>query len=223
MLHTVGIGARFSHAGSSEETGCEASDLAKGPIYWKRARVLFMIRDPMDTVVSSWFQASYRSRVYDGDLASFIRDSRFGLRKIMLFHLMWLETRHRFRAFSVLRYESLQEEPFAAFHRTALFLTGRDLPDHIITQAVEAGRFEAMRRLETSGAGAEFLGVALTPRVQGAPETYKTRRGVIGGWRNYLTGADAAYAEALAQDLDYRSRLGAADVTFAPWSPHGDG
>lgn len=215
MLHAAGLEVPFSHAGSSEVRGRRAAELKAGLEYWRRHRILFMIRDPRDTAVSAYFQALHRSKVYEGDLAAFLRDPRFGLEKILLFHLMWLEARERFGDFALLRYEALQADPAGAFRSAAHFLARRAPDPGGVERAVEAGRFEAMRRLEESGEGAGLFGASLAPARPGQPESYKTRRGVVGGWRDYFRDDDAAFAEALFEEHDYWWRLSAAGIDTA--------
>ncbi|HYG47179.1 MAG TPA: sulfotransferase domain-containing protein [Allosphingosinicella sp.] len=215
MLHAARLEALFSHAGSSEARALEAHELTEALDYWQRHRVLFMIRDPRDTAVSAWFQARHRAEVYPGDLPGFLRDPRFGIEKILLFHLMWLEARERFPDFAVLRYESLQSEPDRAFRAAARFLAGVPPGDGRVARAVEAGRFGSMRRLEESGEGAALFGQALAPGRGGGPESYKTRRGVVGGWRDEFSGEDSAFAEALFREHDYWARLDRAGVPAA--------
>lgn len=212
MLHAAGLAVPFSHAGSSEVRGRRAAELNTGLEYWRRHRILFMIRDPRDTAVSAYFQARHRSKVYEGDLPAFLRDPRYGLEKILLFHLMWLEARERFRDFALLRYEALQADPAAAFRSAAHFLAGRVPDSGGVERAVEAGRFEAMRRLEEGGEGAELFGASLTPGSLGAPESYKTRRGIVGGWRDYFGEEDVAFAEGLFREHDYWRRLEGAEI-----------
>ena len=213
MLHTASIAAEFSHAGSSDEHAREAVELASGPVHWRRHRVLFMMRDARDTAVSAWFHARHRSRVYGGALESFLRDSRFGLEKIVLFHLLWLERRASFRGFALLEYEALQRSPVEAFAHAASFLGNRDLPETKVRAAVEAGSFEAMRKLEASGAGGALFGPRLSPGDADRHESYKTRRGAIGGWREDFTPGDVAFAEDMFDRHDYRRRLAEAGAT----------
>jgi hypothetical protein len=49
-----------------------------------------LIRDPQDTVVSFYFQATRRSRVYSGAFRNFLQDPRFGIERIIRFNLLWL-------------------------------------------------------------------------------------------------------------------------------------
>jgi len=209
MLHAAGVAVRFSHAGAGETRGLALEGLRAGPAYWRRNRVLFILRDPRDTAVSAFFQATRRSRVFHGDFASFLRDPVHGLEKILFYHLLWLEAAGTFKDFMLLEYEALQSDPMRHFGRAAGFLSSRPLDHSALARAVEAGRFGAMRRLEESGEGAALFGIALTPGDPEDPDSYKTRRGVVGGWRGYFAPADVALAESLFQLYRYEDRIAA--------------
>lgn len=214
MLEQAGLGGvRFSHAGSTEEACIAASAFSAGVRFWSRKRILLLIRDPRDTVVSFYFQATRRSRVYSGEFAGFLRDPRFGIERIMQFNLLWLRERRRFADFIVLAYEDLHAEPSVALRKASAFLCGRQLLEPEMRRAVRLSAFDEMRLLELSGAGAAHWGVRLTPGDPADPESFKTRRGVVGGWRDYFTAQDEAYAADLLDRYDYVSHVDAARQT----------
>jgi hypothetical protein len=212
MLDALGLAVPFSHAGSSDERGRTAAELGGGPSYWRRCKVLLLIRDPRDTAVSAWYHARYRSGRFGGDLATFLRDPHFGLEKVVSFHLLWAEARPRFPTCAVLHYEELQRRPEHELGRVAHFLAGRSFAPEAIARAAEAGSFQRMRALEAGGEGARRFGVALTPGDPLNPDSFKTRKGVSGGWAEALSAADKDYADALFGAHDYTARLAAAGI-----------
>ena len=214
MLRELGVdGVRFTHAGSSETSFLTARAFAWGIARWKGRRILLMIRDPRDTAVSLYFQATRRSRIYRGELPAFLRDPRFGLERVILFNLRWLRARCDFSAFCLLSYEELHAEPNAALGKAAAFLTGADPGAAELDRAVEASRFERMHALESSGAGAKQWGVRLAPGDVADRDSFKTRRGVAGGWRDYFSPADEAFAAALLEQHAYFARVAEAAET----------
>jgi hypothetical protein len=52
-----------------------------------------------------------------------------------------------------------------------------------------------MREDELSGRGAERFGEAMIPGDRSDPCSFKTRRGVVGGWRDYFDAEDTEYAD----------------------------
>lgn len=207
LLHELSLRTPFTHAGSSEEQAALFEELPPAIDYWRRKRVLFLLRDPRDTLVSSWFQATRRSRVYEGSLQEYLRDPRFGIEKIVRFHRLWLDSRQTFPDLLPLSYEALLREPEQEFRRAVSFLTRRDPLQELLTAAVERASFASMRRLEAGGTGKALFGLRLVPGDAGDPESFKTRRGVAGGWRDYFSDEDTGYAEAVFERHDYRTCL----------------
>jgi hypothetical protein len=214
MLEALGIEAEFSHAGSSEAHGRTADELRDGPAYWRGRRVLFLMRDPKDTAVSAWFQATRRARVYEGALPDFLRDPRYGIEKVVRFHLLWLESASRFRAFLPMQYDALRQDTARHLSQAARFLSGREAAPDSVAGAIEAGAFERMRALETSGEGAARYGARLSPADPNDPDSFKTRRGTIGGWKEHFSPDDTAFAEEVFDRLRYYQRL--AEAGLAP-------
>ena len=72
-----------------------------------------------------------------------------------------------------------------------------------------------MRALEASGEGARRYGFALAPADPARPESFKTRRGGSGGWREHFTAEQALLAERILAERDYSERMAAAELRFA--------
>ena len=80
-----------------------------------------------------------------------------------------------------------------------------------LERAVEISSFENMRRLEAGAAGArgtelvtELNKEALRPKDPGDPDSYKVRRGKVGGYTDYLDARDVAYLNRALERLDPR-------------------
>jgi hypothetical protein len=58
-----------------------------------------------------------------------------------------------------------------------------------------------MKKMETAGA---FASKILQPTDLGDPESFKVRRGKVGGFTDYLTGDDLKYAGEAMRKLDAR-------------------
>ena len=97
----------------------------------------------------------------------------------------------------------MHRDPHAALRRVGAFLTGGALADEDVARAVRETTFEKMREMEASGAGARRWGVRLRPGDPADPDSFKTRRGVVGGWRDYFSLDDEAYATELLSRHDY--------------------
>ena len=62
----------------------------------------------------------------------------------------------------------------------------------ILDLAAQAGEFENMQQLERTDALKNFR---LQPPTDGNPEGFKVRRGVVGGFRDYLTARDISWID----------------------------
>ena len=83
-----------------------------------------------------------------------------------------------------------------------LAVLGEPAPNTIIFEEVlEFSRFENMQKLEAAGA---FDSNILHPGDVRDPESFKVRRGKVGGYREYLSAADQQFAGEAMRGLDPR-------------------
>jgi hypothetical protein len=79
---------------------------------------------------------------------------------------------------------------------------GESSPDaEAFAHALAFSEFENMRKLEAAGA---FDSKILKPGDVTDPESFKVRRGKVGGYREYLSDEDQRYAEEVMKLLDPR-------------------
>jgi hypothetical protein len=185
MLHAVQLRLRFTHAGS------EGPHNFRGP--WRfGGKVVFLHRDPLDTVVSNYFHVTKRRQFTpdwrDCSMSDFVR-SRLGIVRIMDFNTTWLRAL-RTRSATIVTYEQMRADPGAVL-RLLLHSFDQTVDDETIQLAVAAGSFDIMRQQET--AGNKYNDVQLNLRDPSDPETYKVRRGIVGGYRDYLSAEDIEY------------------------------
>ncbi len=195
---------------------------------YRGQRVVLLVRDPRDAVVSNYFEVRYRTgpyapslkqlpglrahadriQPYAGDLKAFIRGEVGGLRTILAFYNGWAADHAFGRSWLLLRYEDLHARPLTELRRVTSFVGLPDVTDKVLSDAVAYARFENMHRMEAAGAFDSFV---LKPADAGNRETFKTRRGKVGGHREYCDPEDIAYMDAhvdreLADLYGYRSR-----------------
>lgn len=156
---------------------------------------LFLLRDPRDTVVSYFFQVTKRQRgsSLEGGLGGFVRDPGYGIDRILEF----LRSCDRSLAVDpgpalLLSYEALHRDPRSTL-RCVLEFFLESVSTEALDEALAFGRFESMQRLEREGVWAGNGRLAAPD--PGDPESLKTRRGLVGGYREYLVGDDLAYVE----------------------------
>jgi len=172
----------------------------------RRAPVVLLARDPRDTFVSLYLQITRRDpgtreEFSKTSMSELLRDKLFGIGSIVATMNDWLEEFSRCSDFFLLRYESLRAEPAEQF-RALLARLGQAAPDMSIFQtALEFSEFENMRKLEAAGA---FDSKILRARDVADPESFKVRRGKVGGYKDYLAAEDRRYAAGVLARLDRR-------------------
>ena len=184
---------KWHHGGGSLKVNCVPWDaLEFNHRLFDGKRILFLMRDPRDTLVSAYFHATKRIRVFDGDISTFVRSSERGILKWIAYHNMWHANRELLRSFRLVTYEALHATPVPTL-RSAIEAIGLDdTTDAELEAAIEFARFENLKKLEE---GAAVRKAALRPKDQDDPESFKVRKGRVGGYRQSLSDDDIAFIE----------------------------
>ena len=170
----------------------------------RRARIVLLVRDPRDCFVSLYLQMTRRDPSADAMLkrksvGELLRDNRFGIRSIVRAMNDWLDEFSGRKDFTIVRYEALRASPAEHFRDLLAVIGETTLDTSIFQEALEFSRFENMQKLEAAGV---FDSKILHPGDVRDPESFKVRRGKVGGFREYLSNEDLAYAAKAMRDLD---------------------
>ncbi len=187
----------YTHDGSSNTEGRHWNELSADKSAYREKRVLFLLRDPRDVAVSCFFQATKRKGLYEGTISDFIRDDHYGIRKIVTFFNQWHTARNIPAAFMSLTYEAMHADPAGSL-RAALEFIGAAVESRAIDSAVKYASFENMRSMEEQG---KFESRKLRPGKARDEESFKVRKGKVGGFVDYLNAEDCAYCDAVIREL----------------------
>lgn len=161
---------------------------------FRRKKVMLLIREPKDTMVSYYMQNRFRESPphFEGTIDEMVHDEIFGLDKYLSFYRSWAETGLKVADVLLIRYEQMHAAVDEVLGRTADFLGLEDLADATIQAAVEYGSFENMRKLEDRDA----LGMyALSRPRSDDTRSRKVRQGKIGGYKEQLSDELADYID----------------------------
>ncbi len=173
--------------------------------------VVFLLRDPRDIAVSEYFQSTRRASAYKRELYdvegedsmfSFVMRSSLGLPAICDYLNFWHQELAAWERVYRLYYETLRSDTEAEMARLLEFL-GQAFSADEIAAAVEFTSFAALKRKEREN---YFQNSRLQAANVDDPDSYKVRRGKVGGYRDYFNDAeleriDGFVAERLAPDL----------------------
>ena len=154
-------------------------------------KVVFLVRDPRDVLVSSWYHLRYREHIYQTELPTFIRDELVGVEKIVSFMNMFVENKDVPSNFLLMTYEDLHGKPRESFRSLMQFM-GIELDGDMLDQAIEASSFDRMRKMETRGAMREPW---MRPGAKNLDKALKVRKGKVGSYLEELSESDIAYLD----------------------------
>jgi hypothetical protein len=145
-------------------------------------RIVFLVRDPRDVVVSYWFHLSRHWERHTGDLAEFVRDPQFGIADILAYHETWAAVTEK-ESLLLVSYEELQADTFSSLRRICDFL---EIPvsDDTLRAAAAAGEFSRMREMELETAVGGYA------YDRSDDSALRMRRGRVHGFVDYLSIAE---------------------------------
>jgi hypothetical protein len=168
---------------------------------YKGKKVIFLVRDPRDTFVSNYFQKKKRvkeSRTlflfrkrgherrvpFEGELADFMDFPIGGFDSLLGFLGIWERERTTPAGFLLVRYEDLHEDPHRELRRALEFAGVTGVSDEVVDEAVRFASFDSMHKMEKEQA---FKVSKMRPADKNDGESFKTRKGKVGGYVDYLT------------------------------------
>ncbi len=172
-------------------------------------KIIFLVRDPKDVLVSYFFEWSKRRKLgYQKSLSSFIRED-FTLPKIVQFMNLWgEEMQKRPDDFVLVRYEDLHQSTSLQLKRVLQFLDVA-IDEALLEEAVSQSSFNNMLKMEASSKfGSDHR---LTPTNKEDRNSYKMRKGKVGGYKSYFGPEDLTYINqrlgSLLPLFDYKNQL----------------
>lgn len=175
-------------------------------------RGILLIRDPIDTAVSLYFQIQLRDmpdaglirtarlvlgrRAPPKDLATFLRHPGFGVKRVCQFNRAWIDHVGSDSRFIVVKYEMMRHSAEAEYKRILDHIApGRSFD---IDKIVRETSFEIMRKVEESTNDQTLMLGAKSKDDQ----SRKVRRGKVKGYVDYLDAAQCSEFEKIRADFD---------------------
>ena len=171
---------RFSHA--EREVGKQAlRDLSAREL--ASMRVIFLVRDPRDVLVSLYFHHTRRTGLVPPhvSLLEFL-DQYPSFTNVLWLYQSWFQRRDALKGFHLVRYEDLHRDAAGELTRIFHYLGISPPTVEQLSEAVRYASFDNMQKMEASG---NFDG-RLRAADPADPESRKVRQGKIGGFMDYL-------------------------------------
>lgn len=162
--------------------------------FYKGKRIILLLRDPRDIMVSSYYQAIKRQDdVFDGSLSDFVRDPKLGIGKLVDYQNTWLHQQDHFDDFLVITYEEMKHDAEKTLTSIVQFLNAHHVKKWKIKRAVKLFRFENMKLMEKSSILKMRYGKPLKPGKVSDQNSFKVRKGKVKGYKDILSSKDIEY------------------------------
>jgi len=179
--------------------------------HYKGHKLVLLVRDPRDVAVSQYFQWRYRMRPLkkalnaypphgaEVDIFDFVCNPDCGIPRIVAAFNTWARAMPALGDDVLLvRYEDLRADPAAVLRRVVTFTGTEGRPDHI-EAARDYADYENMKKREAGKEGMRGSGQRVKPGDEGNPDSFKVRRGKVGGYRDYFTPEQLGTIDAMVE------------------------
>ena len=168
-----------------------------GCFRYQKNRVILLIRDPRDVVVSHYYQVTKRVGIplkFDS-ISEFVRHRQYGIRRVIRFYQIWSRNRWIPKQLLIVRYEDLLTNGPAILTKILNFIDAKNVDPAIVDRVYEESQADKMRKLEMQG---KVEGM----RVFGTDQnSLKVRRAQSGSYRDELSEEDIKYCNELMRKL----------------------
>lgn len=189
---------KFTHDVSSLAAGRDYRTLKPDKTAYKDKKVIFLVREIKDVIVSAYFHATKRKKLFKGSISEFIRSNKYGVKKIVTFYNIWHANMDVPQDFLLVKYEDIHSDTKDMLRKVLNFIGVKDTPESVIENAVAFAKLENMKKFEK---GKVFKGSKMTPGDETDPESFKVRKGKIGGYSEYLSAEDIKYIDDVIKEM----------------------
>lgn len=179
-------------------------------------RVVLLVRDPRDVIVSLYHQRRGRRGGYRGSLDDFVDEWQGGFASLLRFYEVWADEAEATADVLVVRYEDLHARPVDELVRVLGAIGVDGVEPAVLADAISFASFDHMHALEESGA---FASEKLRPGRRDVVDRYKTRRGKVGGHRDELSPDQVARLDRIVADSAGAARFGYTAAGFTDLPP----
>lgn len=168
-----------------------------GRVKYFRKKVILLVRDPRDTVVSYFHHVTRRSErpmVFE-NLSEFIRSPLYGFKRILKFYQIWCQNHWLPKDFLILRYEDLVVDGVASLSNALQFIGAKEKSRKQLERIYNFSKADNMRQLERNGKidGMRTFG--------NDNNSLKVRKAKIGSYKNEMNESDIIFCDRLMRFL----------------------
>jgi len=177
--------------------GVHYKKLKKTRQNYKNSKVIFMVREPKDVIVSYYFQVTKRYIRYNGTLSEFIRSDLYPLQKMLTFYNLWKKNKSVPLDYLLVKYEEMHSDPERVLEKVLKFMGENEIDYEIMREAIKYTQFENLQKLEkTSTIFDNTLKID-----KKKTNSLHMRKGKIGGYTEYLSKEDLTFIDEIINQI----------------------
>lgn len=166
-------------------------------------KILFLYRDPRDVVISYYFEMKNRKESYHDNISNFLRNKKYGIETHIKYLNNWYNEKDKYIDFMMISYNELKNNTFNTIEKVLKYL---NVPydNEKINNAIEYSSFESMKKIE-KGKKKNYLQYykgGFRAKKKRNKNSYRVRKGKIGGYKDYLNEKDLNYVNECMKKLN---------------------
>ncbi len=182
---------------------------------YRDQHIILLARDPRDIIVSLFFEKTKRVPArrsdrpeFKGSINDFVYHDIGGIDSIITFFNSWCESRDVPKSCRIVRYEDLRNSTRETLADLLTYLGIDKINEQILDEVLQLGDINKMRKSEAESAqgshtlkrtdpraGNAFQTRAFQPANPDDPESFKVRKGKVGGYTDYLGEKEIEYLD----------------------------
>jgi hypothetical protein len=179
--------------------------------HFQGKKVVLLVRDPRDVAVSQYFQWRYRMlprkkllndyppHGAEVDTFNFACNPNCGIPRIVEYFNGWADAMAMMGDnLLLIRYEDMRKDPHAVMKQVFEF-TGTPGDDSQVDAAVQYAAYDNMKKLEEKKS-IQSSGQRVKPGDKSNPDSFKVRRGKVGGYRDYFDDEQLTRIDAMVEE-----------------------
>lgn len=198
--HNSKIPKIFFH--HDDDWSCSPNQLTPNKDQYRGSKIIFIARDPRDIIVSAYFHRTKRSKTNrvpsNTKTIDFVLGNKGGLKTVIAFYNIWARYLPIFSEALFITYEDMVNNTTNILRRVLAYMD-QPVDESVLHEVINETTFSRMKAKERSG---EYDRGPLQAIDIADDNSYKVRRGKVGGYRDYFSADELKIMDDLvATDL----------------------
>jgi hypothetical protein len=172
------------------------------PDYLKHKKIILLVRDPRDILVSLYYHMFSRHKSFAGTLKEFLYQDKGSIDSIIKYYNLYIDNKDKFEDLLIVKYEQLRADTEGEMMRIVNFLKIDNASKDGLRAAIEYASFEKMKDREKNASAASSGFDPLKAVDVNDKNSFKTRKGLVKGFKTEFEEAEIEYLQQKLKTLN---------------------